>query len=108
MSYLYLYAPCPISELSRVFGHKPTTLTSMLDRLEAGGYIKRSVNPNDRRSFMVACTARGRQLGKKVRSLAEKFDADILGRVSSDDLKGFNRVMEAVGEVSAVTLRKPK
>ena len=34
VSYLKSYAPCPISELVRVFGLKQSTMTSMLDRLE--------------------------------------------------------------------------
>jgi DNA-binding MarR family transcriptional regulator len=38
-----------------------STLTRMLDRLEQQGYIKRMLNPQDRRSFQVAPTEQGQQ-----------------------------------------------
>jgi DNA-binding MarR family transcriptional regulator len=38
-----------------------STLTRMLDRLEQQGYIKRMLNPQDRRSFKVAPTEQGQQ-----------------------------------------------
>jgi DNA-binding MarR family transcriptional regulator len=38
-----------------------STLTRMLDRLEQQGYIKRMLNPHDRRSFQVAPTVQGQQ-----------------------------------------------
>lgn len=108
LSYLALYAPCSISDLQRVFGHKPTTLTSILDRLENGGYLKRTVNPADRRSFVVAGTAKGNRMGRTGRVVVEQFDADVCRRVSKADLAGFNRVMEALAEISQITLRKTK
>ena len=33
LSYTTLYGPCKTSELARVFGYKPSTLTGILDRL---------------------------------------------------------------------------
>lgn len=38
-----------------------STLTRMLDRLEQHGYIRRTLNPQDRRSFQVLPTERGQQ-----------------------------------------------
>ena len=38
-----------------------STLTRMLDRLEQHGYVKRMLNPQDRRSFQVLPTERGQQ-----------------------------------------------
>ena len=32
LAYVAAYGPCRIAELRRVFGHKPSTLTSLLDR----------------------------------------------------------------------------
>ena len=108
MSYLYLYSPCPISELGRVFGHKKTTLTSILDRLEQGGLLKRSINPDDRRSFVITSTAKGKKMGKAARSIAERFDSEVCRRVKESDLQGFARVMEAIGQVSRVTVGRTR
>jgi len=46
----------PISGLSAKTGLAKTTLTSMLDRLEASGFIKREPDPHDRRSVRIMLT----------------------------------------------------
>jgi DNA-binding transcriptional ArsR family regulator len=51
LSYLRSYSPAPVGELVRVFGIKQSTFTSLLDRLEKAGLIRREMNPGDRRSF---------------------------------------------------------
>ena len=46
----------PISELSRETGLAMTTLTSMLDRMEAGGLIRRDRGDKDRRKVLIYLT----------------------------------------------------
>lgn len=55
-----------ISELHERFGHRRSTLTSVLDRLEQRSLITRESDSNDRRSFVVALTKRGRADAKDV------------------------------------------
>lgn len=43
----------PISELARQTGLEKSTLTSMLDRLEHMGYLRRVHSPNDRRQVLI-------------------------------------------------------
>ena len=59
LTYLGGYAPASVVELVRVFGMKQSTLTSMLDRLERAGLVRREVNPADRRSFLIHLTRAG-------------------------------------------------
>jgi DNA-binding MarR family transcriptional regulator len=65
LSYLRSYSPAPIGELVRVFGIKQSTFTSMLDRLEKAGLIRREMNPGDRRSFLIHITDPGRELAER-------------------------------------------
>src|SRR5689334_22239419 len=44
LTYLRVYAPSPIGDLVRIFGVKASTMTSMLDRLEALALTERTVN----------------------------------------------------------------
>lgn len=104
LTYLYLYGPCPIGELIDVFGHKNSTMTSMLERLAKRGYIVRKVNPDDRRSFVTGVTARGGRLAASARRIVESFDKEILSRVNQSQLRGFRRVMEVVAEVTGVEI----
>ncbi|MEW5869314.1 MAG: MarR family transcriptional regulator [Chloroflexota bacterium] len=46
----------PISELARQAGLEKSTLTSMLDRLEQMGYLRRVRSPHDRRQVLIQRT----------------------------------------------------
>ncbi len=105
LTYLRKYAPAPVGELVRVFGVKQSTCTSMLDRLEQAGLVRRRVNRTDRRSFLVHITPRGRALTGRMNRLLEALEEEIRGRVRVADVKGFHAVMEAVEEITRVRLR---
>ncbi len=106
LTYLRSYAPAPISELVRVFGIKQSTFTSMLDRLEKAGLVRREVNPDDRRSFLIHITDEGRALAEAMTHNLEDFEDNIRKRVSARDVKGFHAVMGAVDEITRVRLRE--
>ena len=57
----------PIVELSRRTGLAKTTLTSMLDRLENQGFLKREADKEDRRQLRIV-------LIEKTRSLSTRYD----------------------------------
>jgi len=105
LSYLRSYAPCAISEIHRVFGLKRSTLTSMLDRLEERKLIRRELHPEDRRSFLVHLTRTGRTLAEKVQQPVEKLEESIRSVVGHTDVRGFQRVMEAIGNVTGVVVK---
>jgi MarR family transcriptional regulator, organic hydroperoxide resistance regulator len=105
LTYLRSYSPAPIGELVRVFGIKQSTFTSLLDRLEKAGLIRREMNPGDRRSFLIHITDPGRELAERLNRILEIFEAEVRERLSSQDLEGFRAVMAAVEEVTRVRLR---
>ncbi len=54
--------PLMVKEIAQELkGVSLSTLTRILDRLEQHGYIRRMLNPQDRRSFQVLPTERGNQ-----------------------------------------------
>jgi DNA-binding MarR family transcriptional regulator len=106
LSYLRGYGPAPVGELVRVFGIKQSTLTSMLDRLEQAGLVRRELNPDDRRSFLVHLSDDGAALTKRTNRILQKLEDEIRGRVSARDVKGFQAVMEAVEAITQVRLRE--
>ncbi len=105
LSYTTLYGPCPVSELTRVFGHKPSTLTGMLDRLEEKGLVVRESNEKDRRSFLIRVTEEGSTIATHLRGILENLEASIAERVEDRDLDGFDAVMRAMSDVTQVELR---
>jgi MarR family transcriptional regulator, organic hydroperoxide resistance regulator len=106
LTYLRKYAPAPIGELVRVFGIKQSTFTSLLDRLERAGLVRRQINPDDRRSFLIHISEEGRRLTDRLNRLLEALEADIRARVSAGNVKGFHAVMGAVEDITRVRLRE--
>ena len=105
LTYLRVYAPSPVGDLVRIFGVKGSTMTSTLDRLERLGLTERNINPEDRRSFVVTLTAKGRALADEVQQFVEETERNINKRVSKRDIEGFDAVMKAIAEVTGVTVR---
>ena len=106
LTYLRKYAPAPIGELVRVFGVKQSTFTSLLDRLERAGLVRREINRDDRRSFLIHITDKGRDLSRRLNRLLETLEADIRRHVRSPELKGFRAVMRAVEEATQMRVRE--
>jgi DNA-binding MarR family transcriptional regulator len=105
LTYLRKYAPAPVGELVRVFGVKQSTFTSLLDRLERDGLVRREPNPADRRSFLIHITDRGRELTARLNRLLDKLEDDIRARLRRAEAKGFHAVMAAVEDVTRVQVR---
>jgi DNA-binding MarR family transcriptional regulator len=89
------------NDLHRLFGHKRSTLTGVIDRLESRGYVKREINPDDRRSFIVSLTSEGKTVAAAVCDVVVELERRILARVSERDLKGAVALLEAL-EAEAV------
>lgn len=106
ITYLRSYAPAPVGELARVFGMKQSTLTSMLDRLETAGLVRREVNPGDRRSFLLHVTGAGAELAERLNGVLQTLEAEIRAGVDAGEIDGFRAVMRAVEEVTRVQLRE--
>jgi MarR family transcriptional regulator, organic hydroperoxide resistance regulator len=78
-----------ISTLAKETALEPSTLTSMLDRLEAAGFTRRSPSPDDRRAFVVECTDEGRSIKAKYAAASERMTALFYGDMSEAEIAAF-------------------
>jgi len=108
LSYLKSYAPCSIAEILRVFGHKPSTMTSMLERLAEQGLIDRDIDPDDRRSILVSLTAKGRRLAARINDAVRDLEDRIASHVNQREMAGFQAVMAAVATATQIQVRKER
>jgi DNA-binding MarR family transcriptional regulator len=108
LSYLKSYAPCSISEILRVFGYKPSTMTSMLERLAGQGLIDRDTDPDDRRSVLVSLTAKGRRLATRINDAVQDLEDRIASHVNQREMAGFQAVMAAIGTATQIQVRKER
>jgi len=100
LAYLGSYGPCPIAEIHRVLGTRRSTLTSLLDRLEARGLVVRAAHRADRRSWMISLGTEGHALAAKIRRALESFERAIIKDMTPRDMEGFDRLMEKIAGVT--------
>ncbi len=64
----------PISELSRETGLAMTSLTSMLDRMEASGLVLRQRTSKDRRKVLISLTDEARALERDYNEVSDEMN----------------------------------
>jgi MarR family transcriptional regulator, organic hydroperoxide resistance regulator len=89
-----------VGELGADTATKPTTLTSVLDRLVRRGYVTRDLDPADRRSFRVSLTTDGRPVAHAVRAAVADLERTALAAVTENDLAGFRAVTRALTDLT--------
>lgn len=75
---LWQEAPRTVSQLSRVLALDPGTLSPLLKRLEAAGFVRRERNSHDERQLAVTLTEAGIELRKQAELVPGKV-SDRLG-----------------------------
>lgn len=90
-----------VSDLAAAMGIRPTTLTSVLDRLEQRGYLQRRPHPHDRRSTLLELTAPGRDCAHTIREAMDKLEQRALEHVSPAALDHFQQVLGALTEAAS-------
>ncbi|GAA1283617.1 MarR family transcriptional regulator [Planotetraspora silvatica] len=91
---LWQHAPLSVKDLSRLLQLEPATLSPLLKRLEANGFVHRLRASDDERSLAVTLTPAGRRL----RDEAEKIPATIVGRLEMEpaELQHLHRMLTQV------------
>lgn len=90
-----------VSELGAAVGTRPTTLTSVLDRLERRGHITRGSRPGDRRAVLIELTASGRQTADTIRRAVDGLERRALGGLTAAQIAVLRTALEALTEVDA-------
>lgn len=85
-----------VSELGKAVGVRPTTLTSVLDRLERRGHITRGNRPGDRRVVVVELTSEGREAAAAVRESITRIEHRALGSLSVSEMAVLRQALEAL------------
>jgi DNA-binding MarR family transcriptional regulator len=81
--------PLAVHSLVAAFGHRPSTLTSVLSRLERRGLIERRINPADRRSFLILLTVEGTLAADRVVGAVATFEAAVSKVLPHASIEGF-------------------
>lgn len=90
-----------VGELAALAGTRPTTLTSLLDRLAGRGLLTRDLDPADRRSFLLHLTGEGAAAAAAALGAMAAIEQDALGVVTPAELAGFHAVARALTQAGA-------
>jgi DNA-binding MarR family transcriptional regulator len=91
--------PRTVSELGRLVGAAPTTLTSVLDRLERRGHVTRGRHPSDRRAVVVELTPAGRRTATMIRQAIGRLERRALAALDTEAVAGLRAGLDALAEV---------
>ncbi|GAA0335979.1 MarR family transcriptional regulator [Actinoallomurus spadix] len=89
-----------VSELGADVGSRPTTLTSVLDRLERRGHITRGTRPGDRRAVLIELTSSGQVAAAMIRQAIADLERRALGGLPDDAVAHLRAALQALTEVS--------
>lgn len=85
-----------INQLAQKTQLKKSTLTSMLDRLEKMGYIRRQYSKKDRRKILIKRTKKDRETEKKYVEVSEEMTRLFYKGFSTSDINKFEEALEHI------------
>lgn len=86
----------PISELVRQTALGKTTLTSMLNRLENTGHIKRTVSPKDKRNTIISLTEKSQQLQERYEAVSQEMIDLFYDGISNEQINEFENILRRI------------
>lgn len=78
-----------------------TTITRILDKLEASGYVRRERTRVDRRQVMCFATVEGRRLLDKVDPAVDRADEEAVATLAAHDLDRFIAMLDRIRVANA-------
>ena len=87
--------PLSVREIFERVDMDKSKVSRAASRLEAAGYIEKSVNPDDRRLVELRLTGQGRRMIAELEPLARKFETEVLDRLGPDATR-FRASLEAL------------
>jgi DNA-binding MarR family transcriptional regulator len=101
LCHMHEFGDSALSDLHRAFAHKRSTLTSVLDRLDARELVTRESSQKDRRSFVVRLTPSGKKKAAKIHRQLKSLEARVLHANDRRAVDAFGQVIRNLEENAA-------
>ncbi|MFI5892137.1 MarR family winged helix-turn-helix transcriptional regulator [Actinoplanes sp. NPDC051513] len=89
-----------VSELAADAGSRPTTLTSVLDRLEGRGLLVRGPRPGNRRVVVLTLTPAGEATASRIQQAMTDFEYGALAALPDEAVAAFHTVLAALADAT--------
>lgn len=86
----------PIIELSKRTGLAKTTLTSMLDRMEEKGFLKRTADGRDRRMLRIFLTPKAKVLNDRYNEVSDEMSQIFYQDFSEEEITAFEGSLDKI------------
>ena len=75
--YIYDNPGCSQEDLANMFCQSKGNIAKVLKKLEDEGYIKREINPENRRKYMLTTTDKANELVPKIRQISKDWEVEV-------------------------------
>jgi DNA-binding MarR family transcriptional regulator len=76
-----------ITDLGEKAQLEKSTMTSLIDRMEAAGLVRREDHPTDRRAYQICLTPRGKELEEKLDEVVARAYRHLTRGIAEEDLQ---------------------
>ena len=80
------------NNLVNISGQSKANIAKSLKKLEDQGYIKRDVNPENRRKYMLSTTPKGDEIVPKIRQISKDWEKEV--GITDEDIELKKRIKE--------------
>lgn len=96
---LYNRESVPLDEVHKTFLHRRSTLTNVLERLEASKLIRRRISTRDRRRFDLSLTPSGRKKARTITQLLSEIveSSGVSDHEAAASRQTLAKIVEVVG-----------
>jgi DNA-binding MarR family transcriptional regulator len=98
-----------MADLAQALEVVPRSITSMVDTLEAAGFVAREPDPTDRRATIVVLTAAGTEVLTQLGRMRAEAAEQLFAKLSPTEQDELRRLLELLDEgEEPLLLRKPR
>lgn len=90
--FIYDNPNCSQEDLVNMFCQSKGNIAKILKKFEDQGYIKREINPENRRKYMLTTTKKGDALVPKIRQISKEWEKEV--GITDEDVELKQRIME--------------
>lgn len=94
------HGPLTLGDLAQHERVAPPTVTRVIAKLEADGFVTRQADPDDRRSALVATTRSGRRLLDATRTRKDAWLAARIASLGPDDQARLHQALDVLDELT--------
>jgi DNA-binding MarR family transcriptional regulator len=89
-----------MSKLGQRLFLEKSTMTGVIDKMEADGLVERKSDRTDRRALRISLTPKAKRLNEKILKIIDKAYQDLSGDLTSEDLAASVKVSKQIGQAA--------